>query len=70
VIVEVAGKSVASVSELLSSVAALKPGLPVQFKVQRREDASEVSLTPGKRPKPKQLPAQSQQPQPPQGPQR
>src|SRR5258706_5986873 len=35
VIVEVAGKQVANVSELLSGVAALKPGAPSRFKVLR-----------------------------------
>jgi Do/DeqQ family serine protease len=51
VIVEVAGKQVANVSELLSNVAALKPGAAAKFKVQRRDDAVDVNVTPGLRPK-------------------
>jgi serine protease DegQ len=54
VVVEVGGKNVANVSELLSTVAALKPGAATQFRLQRREDNVEVTVTPGKRPKPKQ----------------
>ena len=61
VITEVGGKSVATVSELLTSVAGLKPGAPTPFKVQRRDDTSEVTVTPGKRPKPKQLQQQQEQ---------
>ena len=51
--VEVAGKEVSSVSELLSGVAALKPGSPSRFRVQRRDEAVELQVTPGLRPKPK-----------------
>ena len=54
VVVEVGGKDVANVSELLSTVAALKPGAATQFKLQRREEKVDVTVTPGKRPKPKQ----------------
>jgi Do/DeqQ family serine protease len=54
VVVEVGGKDVANVSELLSTVAALKPGMATQFKLQRREEKVDVTVTPGKRPKPKQ----------------
>lgn len=60
VIVEVSGKQIGNVSELLTSVAGLKPGTATPFKVQRRDEALELSVTPGKRPKPKQM----QQPQP------
>ena len=35
-------------------MAALKPGQPTQFKVQRRDDTMEANVTPGRRPKPKQ----------------
>ena len=56
VIVEVAGKQIANVSELLSSVAALKPGAPAKFRVLRRNDAVELDVTPGLRPKPQRLP--------------
>ncbi len=53
VITAVAGKRVATVSELLSTVAALKPGTPVKFSLLRREDKVELDLTPGLRPKPR-----------------
>jgi S1-C subfamily serine protease len=56
VIVEVADKQVANVSELLSGVAALKPGTPARFKVLRREESVELNVTPGLRPKPPKLP--------------
>ena len=52
VITEVAGKSVANVSELMTNVAALKPGTAAPFKLQRRDDEVQVSVTPGLRPKP------------------
>jgi Do/DeqQ family serine protease len=55
VIVEVAGKEISTVSELLSSVAALKPGGPAAFKVQRRDEKLELTVTPGLRPKPRQM---------------
>ncbi|GAC1525940.1 MAG: Do family serine endopeptidase [Ramlibacter sp.] len=52
VITEVAGKQVAHVSELLTNVAALKPGDKAPFKLQRRDDQVQVSVTPGLRPRP------------------
>jgi serine protease DegQ len=52
VILEVAGKTVGNVSELLTNVAALKPGSPTPFKLQRRDDPVKVDVTPGLRPKP------------------
>jgi S1-C subfamily serine protease len=52
VIVQVGGKDVGNVSELLSNVAALKPGTAAAFRLQRREDAVELNVTPGLRPKP------------------
>jgi Do/DeqQ family serine protease len=58
VIVEVAGKQVASVSELLSGVAALKPGTPSRFRILRRDDSMELTVTPGLRPRPPKLPQQ------------
>jgi len=58
VIVEVAGKQIANVSELLSNVAALKPGTPSKFRMLRREEALELTVTPGLRPKPPKLPQQ------------
>ena len=56
VVVQVSGKDVRNVSELLSMVASLKPGNATQFQLQRRGDGVEVSVTPGKRPKPKAQP--------------
>ena len=53
VVVEVGGKDVGNVSELLSTVAALKPGVATPFKLQRQNDKVEVTVTPGKRPKPR-----------------
>jgi S1-C subfamily serine protease len=56
VIVEVADKQVANVSELLSGVAALKPGASARFKVLRRDESVDLNVTPGLRPKPPKLP--------------
>jgi serine protease DegQ len=39
---------------MLSAVAALKPGDSAKFGVPRREEKSEVEVTPGTRPKPRQ----------------
>jgi serine protease DegQ len=57
VIVEVADKKIANVSELLSSVAALKPGTTAKFRVLRRNESLDLTVTPGLRPKPSRLPA-------------
>ena len=57
VIVSVADKPVGSVAELLSRVAALKPGTASKFKVLRRDEKLELDVTPGVRPKPRK-PAQ------------
>ena len=54
VITAVAGKTVASVSELLSHVAALKPGVPARFSLLRREEKVAIDVTPGLRPRPRQ----------------
>ena len=54
VIIQVAGSQVKNVAELLSSVAALKPGVASEFNVLRRESRVTLSVTPGTRPKPKQ----------------
>jgi Do/DeqQ family serine protease len=51
VIEQVGSKAVANVSELMTNVAALKPGQPAKFRVQRRDDAVELTVTPGLRPK-------------------
>ena len=53
VIVEVGGKQIAAVSELLSQVAALKPGAAAGFRLQRRDETMELKVTPGVRPKPR-----------------
>ncbi|MBX3586249.1 MAG: trypsin-like peptidase domain-containing protein [Ramlibacter sp.] len=53
VIATVAGKPVNNVSELLSGVAALKPGLSAKFGVQRGSDRLELDVTPGLRPRPR-----------------
>jgi serine protease DegQ len=47
------GKAVTDVSQLLSLVAALKPGTPVTFKVSRKNQVLELKVTPGVRPKPR-----------------
>jgi serine protease DegQ len=56
VIVAVASKPVGNVSELLSSVAALKPGSPATFGVLRRAENLELTVTPGVRPRPRTPP--------------
>jgi serine protease DegQ len=56
VIVDVGGKPIANVSELLSTVAALKPGDPAKFRVLRREEPIALSVTPGLRPRPAKTP--------------
>jgi S1-C subfamily serine protease len=57
IVTEVAGKPVRNVSELLASVAALRPGTPSAFVVQRQERTLKLEVTPGVRPKPRR-PAQ------------
>ncbi len=52
VIEEVGGQRVGNVPELLSQVAALKPGVETVFKVQRRTDELALKVTPGLRPRP------------------
>ncbi|HYE40124.1 MAG TPA: PDZ domain-containing protein, partial [Ramlibacter sp.] len=54
VVVQVGGKDIANVSELLTIVASLKPGSATEFKLQRRDEPLEVTVTPGRRPKPRQ----------------
>jgi Do/DeqQ family serine protease len=49
VIVDIADKPVNSVSELLSAVAALKPGKPVKFGIVRADNKLTVNVTPGVR---------------------
>jgi Do/DeqQ family serine protease len=52
VITRVAGKPVNNVSELLASVAALKPGTASKFSLSRRDELLALDVTPGVRPKP------------------
>jgi serine protease DegQ len=58
VITQVGDKGIANVSELLTYVAALKPGQPAKFHVQRRDDSMDLNVTPGLRPRAR--PAQQQ----------
>lgn len=53
VISQVEGKSVNSVSELLTAVAVLKPGEAAKFQLERRNQEITLEITPGVRPKPK-----------------
>jgi serine protease DegQ len=53
VITAVAGKNVGSVSELLSQVAALKPGSAAKFAVRRADKTLDLEVSPGVRPRPK-----------------
>jgi serine protease DegQ len=55
VILSVANKPVSNVSELLSGVANLKPGTPSKFKLLRRDEKVEIDVTPGVRPKPREV---------------
>ena len=64
VIVQVADKPIANVAELLSSVAALRPGTPADFVVMRGDNRLTVPVTPAVRPpRPRNL-QQQQQSQP------
>jgi Do/DeqQ family serine protease len=51
VIVRVGDKAIANTSQLLTDVAALEPGKPTKFRVQRRDEAVDLTVTPGLRPK-------------------
>jgi len=53
VVTKVGGKATHNVAELLSQVAALKPGLEAAFEVQRASGNTQLLLTPGVRPKPR-----------------
>jgi len=53
VIVSIAGKPVRDVTQLLSLVSALKPGVEAAFVVQRKTEQLPLKVTPGVRPKPK-----------------
>jgi serine protease DegQ len=51
VITHVLGKPVATVPELLTNVAALKPGISAKFSVRRADKTLELDVTPAPRPK-------------------
>ena len=53
VITAVKGKAVGNVSQLLTAVAALKPGTPAPLTVIRGGNQSEIPVTPGQRQRPK-----------------
>lgn len=53
VITQIDGNSVKSVTQLLTLVAALKPGQAVRFQIERKNQALDVQVTPGTRPRPK-----------------
>jgi len=53
VITEVGGKPVRTVAELLSAVAALKPGVAASMSVLRKDKKTEISVVPGTRQRPK-----------------
>jgi len=55
VVTQVAGQQVLSVADLLSAVAALKPGAEADFEVQRGDSKSTLKIAPGVRPRPRQM---------------
>ncbi|MDD5029313.1 MAG: trypsin-like peptidase domain-containing protein [Rhodoferax sp.] len=55
VVTKVAGQDVRNVSELLTAVASLKPGVAAPFEVQRAAGSSTLRIAPGVRPKPRQM---------------
>jgi S1-C subfamily serine protease len=56
VIVSISGKPVQDVTQLLSLVSALKPGVGVKFAIARKNQSLELEVSPGVRPKPKVAP--------------
>ncbi len=54
VVTRVSGQEVRNVSELLTSVAGLKPGTNASFEVQRPQGSATLNIAPGVRPKPRQ----------------
>jgi S1-C subfamily serine protease len=54
VVTRVADQDIHSVPELLSIVAALKPGTAAVFEIQRSQDKVSLQIAPGIRPKPRQ----------------
>jgi S1-C subfamily serine protease len=55
VVVKVAGQTVQSVPDLLSAVAALKPGKAYAFEIDRQNKLLTLSITPAVRPKPRNV---------------
>jgi Do/DeqQ family serine protease len=53
VIVRIAGQPVTDVTQLLSQVAALKPGSSARFSMERKNQPMELNVTPGVRPRPR-----------------
>jgi len=53
VIVQVNSQAIGNVSELLTSVANLKPGTQAKLQVWRRQGLTEISVTPSQRPSPR-----------------
>ena len=53
VITDVAGKPVTTVAELLTAVAALKPGVPAALGVLRKDKKTDISVVPGTRQRPR-----------------
>jgi S1-C subfamily serine protease len=56
VILNIAGQPVTDVTQLLSQVAALKPGLSARFSIERKNQPMEMEVTPGVRPRPRVTP--------------
>ena len=56
VITQVGGQPVRTPSELLTRIAALTPGQPVDFALQRRGEQAQASVTPAQRPQPRRQP--------------
>lgn len=56
VVTAVGGTPVRNVTELLGTIAALKPGTAARLSVVRKDRKLELTVTPAKRPKPKLLP--------------
>lgn len=55
VISRIADQPIGNVSELLTRVASLKPGVAAKFVVLRRDQTMEIDVKPGLRPKPRRL---------------
>ena len=55
VIIQIANQPVVDVTQLLAQVSALKPGTPSRFSIERKNQPLELDVTPGVRPKPRQI---------------